>query len=351
MVTATETIGPVTVPGISRQEVVRVAKKLTQSITGGGSHLADAKKLHQWLIVPVEQELQQRQIVNLSFILDRGLRAIPLGTLHDGEQYLIERYSLGIMPTLSLTDTRYFDLKQAQVLAMGASKFEELKPLPAVPFELSLVAKTLWPGEIFLNEDFTRQNLMQARSEQPFEILHLATHAEFLANKRGTGTVERQGDKLKLNVGKRRDSYIQFSDGKLTLDEMPQLSLWRPQVRLLVLSACQTAWEEEKALLGFSGLAIQSGATAAVGSFWFVSDEGTMGLMAGFYEALRQAPTKSEAMQRAQVAMIQGKIRLEGNELVTPEGRYPLPPELQGSQVDLRHPYYWSAFTTIGNPW
>ena len=156
---------------------------------------------------------------------------------------------------------------------------------------------------------------------------------------------------MKLVVGKRRDSYIQFGDGKFTLDELPKLSLWHPQVKLLVLSACQTAWEEEKALLGFSGLAIQSGATAAMGSFWSVSDEGTMGLMTSFYEELRQVPIKSEALRRAQVAMLRGEIRLEGNELVTPGGRYPLPPELENSRADLRHPYYWSAFTTIGNPW
>jgi CHAT domain-containing protein len=29
-----------------------------------------------------------------------------------------------------------------------------------------------------------------------------------------------------------------------------------------------------------------------------------------------------------------------------------LPPELQPLQErDLSHPYYWAAFTTIGNPW
>ena len=156
---------------------------------------------------------------------------------------------------------------------------------------------------------------------------------------------------MKLVVGQRRDSYIQFGDGKLTLDELPGLSLWRPPVRLLVLSACQTAWEEEKALLGFSGLAIQSGATSAVGSFWSVSDEGTMGLMTSFYEALRSAPTKAKALQRAQVAMLRGEIYFENGELVMPQGRYPLPPALQEMRGQLRHPYYWSAFTTIGNPW
>ena len=353
VVTANSTLGPIAVPDAPRAKVLSTAQQLTQRTTRAYNrrYRKHAQQLHHWLIAPMEAALAETGIENVSFILDKGLRSIPLGALHDGEQFLIERYSVGIMPTLSLTDTRYFDLKQAQILAMGASEFTELPPLPAVPFELSLIAKTLWPGEIFLNENFTQQNLMQARSQEPFEILHLATHAAFLPDKGDTTMLTRQGDKMKLVVGKRRDSYIQFGDGKFTLDELPKLSLWHPQVKLLVLSACQTAWEEENALLGFSGLAIQSGATAAMGSFWSVSDEGTMGLMTSFYEELQQAPIKSEALRRAQVAMLRGEIRFEEGELVTPRGRYPLPPELENSRVDLRHPYYWSAFTTIGNPW
>jgi CHAT domain-containing protein len=71
--------------------------------------------------------------------MDTGLRAIPLGVLHDGKQFLIEKYSLGLIPSLNLTDTRYQSLKDAHVLAMGASEFVEEKPLPAVPVELSTI--------------------------------------------------------------------------------------------------------------------------------------------------------------------------------------------------------------------
>jgi len=50
--------------------------------------------------------------------------------------------------------------------------------------------------------------------------------------------------------------------------------------------------------------------------------------------------------------MLGGKVRLEAGKLITTGSRFPLPPELaQLGDRDLSHPYYWSAFTMIGNPW
>jgi CHAT domain-containing protein len=87
-------------------------------------------------------------------------------------------------------------------------------------------------------------------------------------------------------------------------------------------------------------------------SLWAVNDEGTLGLMSEFYQQLKAAPVKAEALRQAQLAMLKGEVRIEGSELVTSEGRLPLPPELArvGDQ-SLTHPFYWGAFTLIGNPW
>jgi CHAT domain-containing protein len=51
--------------------------------------------------------------------------------------------------------------------------------------------------------------------------------------------------------------------------------------------------------------------------------------------------------------MLRGEVRSEaGGRLITPSGNFPLPPELAdlGNRKFI-HPYYWSAFTMIGNPW
>jgi CHAT domain-containing protein len=232
-----------------------------------------------------------------------------------------------------LTDTRYTDIKNSQVLAMGASKFTDQTPLPAVPVELSAITTSLWQGKSFLNKDFTLDNLKSQRQQRPFGIIHLATHAFFQAGEPG-------------------NSYIQFWNSKLQLDQLRQLGWNDPPVELLVLSACKTGQGNEDVELGFAGLAVQAGVKTALASLWFVSDEGTMALMTNFYEQLKQSPIKAEALRRAQVAMLKGEIRLEDGKLVTPNRVLPLPPELErlGNQK-LSHPKFWAAFTMVGNPW
>ncbi|NER25584.1 MAG: CHAT domain-containing protein [Symploca sp. SIO1C2] len=322
--------------GITRKQVLYMTGLLQRSITNVREprrYLNPAQKLYQWLIAPIEANLQAQGIDNLVFIMDSGLRSLPMAALHDGNGFIVEKYSVGLMPSLSLTDTRYVNVQNLEVLGMGANTFTDQEPLPAVPLELELITSKLWSGKSYLNDDFTVDNLRKIRSSTPFGIIHLATHGQFLP-------------------GKLNNSYIQFGNKKLGLDQLGELGLNKPPVELLVLSACRTALGDEEAELGFAGLAVQAGVKSALGSLWYVSDEGTMGLMTSFYEQLKTAPIKAEAIRQAQLAMIKGEVRLEGGQLVTSNRSYPLFSELQQFEDrELSHPYYWSAFTMIGNPW
>jgi len=166
-----------------------------------------------------------------------------------------------------------------------------------------------------------------------YGIVHLATHGEFKA-------------------GKPSNSYIQFWQDQLSLDKLRQLGLNEPPTELLVLSACRSALGDTEAELGFAGLAVQAGVKSALGSLWYVSDAGTLALMTSFYEYLKRAPIKAEALRKAQLAMLKGEVKLQGGQLITPDGNIPLPPELvRLGDKNLTHPYYWSAFTMIGSPW
>ena len=125
-----------------------------------------------------------------------------------------------------------------------------------------------------------------------------------------------------------------------------------PIVELLTLSACRTALGDRRSELGFAGLAVQAGVKSALASLWYVSDQGTLGLMSEFYESLKQDPIKAIALQEAQIDMIQGKTRIENDQLITTFGAIPLPENLTESNItSLSHPYYWSGFTMIGSPW
>ncbi|MEQ9373490.1 MAG: CHAT domain-containing protein [Coleofasciculus chthonoplastes F3-SA18-01] len=326
------------IPTANAKELQQTLTEFRQTVTDSyrpKAYLAPAQQLYNWMIAPLESELEEQGIDTLIFSMGAGLRTIPMAALHDGNQFLVEKYSIGSIPSMSLTTTRYNTIKNAQVLAMGASKFEDLPPLPAVPNELQIITKELWSGQSFLNEEFTLNNLKQQR--QQFGIIHLATHADFRPNEPS-------------------HSYIQLWDEKLRLNQLRQMD-WHqsPQVELLVLSACRTAIGDRNAELGFAGLAVNAGVKSALASLWYVSDGSTLALMSEFYRQLSQPDVtiKAEALQRAQIAMLRGQVHLENGQLHgIGMGGIPLPPELKdrGNQ-DFSHPYYWAAFTMIGSPW
>lgn len=328
--------------GQTRDEVIEVAKKFTNQIRtpsqlNSHNYLANAQKLHQWLIAPIAEELANHNINMIIFSMDSGLRTVPIAALHDGQQFLVEKYSLGLIPSFTLTDTTYVGLNGSQVLAMGASEFPsnvDQTPLPAVPVELKSIVNNLWPGKSFLNQGFTLENLKQQSSKEKYKIIHLATHGEF-------------------HPGGADNSYIQFWDTKLRLNQLRQLRLYNTQVELLVLSACTTAVGDEEAELGFAGLAVQAGVKSALASLWYVSDTGTLALMTEFYQSLSNRPIKAEALRQAQLSMLRGEVHLQdGHLLRNSNKRLLLPRELaRGGRRDLSHPYYWAAFTMIGSPW
>ncbi len=326
------------VAGATRSRVLATTRRFINEVSDPRkvrtrSYLAPAQQLYRWLVAPIEPELQKQSITNLVYIAETGLRLIPLAALHDGNQFLAEKYSTGLMPSLNLTDTRYVPLKNAKVLAVGASNFRDLPPLPAVPTELALVSQELWQGRSLLNSAFTLENLKAARETEPYQIIHMATHGEFQS-------------------GRLSNSYIQLWDTQLRLDQIRQLGWNNPPVELLVLSACRTAIGSDDAELGFAGFAVQAGVKTAVASLWYVSDDGTLGLMSEFYRQLQTAPIKAEALRQAQVAMVRGDVKITGQQLQGTRGAIPLPSDLaiEGDRA-LAHPYYWAAFTMVGSPW
>jgi CHAT domain-containing protein len=289
-------------------------------------YLPAAQQLHQWLIQPIEADLKKQNIDTLIFCMGTGLRSMPLAALHDGKQFLVEKYNLALIPAFNLLDHRPSFLSGTQVLAMGATEFKTQKPLPAVELELSTITQDLWPGRSLLNEDFTLEKLQKERSKTPYGIIHLATHAN-------------------ISAQSAEDSYLQFWDQAFPLSQMRNLNLRIPVVQLLILSACRTALGNPQAELGFAGLSVQSGAKATIASLWSVSDGGSMVLMTDFYRQLKTADIKAEALRNSQIALLRGKVNLKTQYSLLPPALVPL------KDADLSHPYYWAAFTLVGNPW
>ncbi|NEO87600.1 MAG: CHAT domain-containing protein [Spirulina sp. SIO3F2] len=295
--------------------------------------LSSAQQLHQWMVEPLRPEFEEKGIRNILFGLDDGLRMLPIAALHDGEQFLIEQYQTTLIPSFTLTPTHRSQLQDASVLALGISAFEDLAPLPAVPVELASIKRRFPNGTSLRNAQATLDNFQQQLQAQATQIVHLATHGNF-------------------QPGQAENSYIQFWDNQLDLKQIETVAWADAAVELLVLSACQTALGDTAMEYGFAGLAVQAQVGAAVAGLWGANDTATLALMSEFYRQLSLGQPKGEALRQAQLALLNGIVRLEDKQLAGISDNTALPSELQelGDRT-FWHPYYWSAFTLIGNPW
>ena len=260
---------------------------------------------------------QLKGVQNLIIVAGKDLRGIPFSALYDGKEYLVEKYRISIVPSLSLSNFGESNPPSAiasnQILAVGASefpKFPKLNPLSNVPNELKLVTQG---GKYYLNSDLSIDNIVKIRQQFKQSVLHIATHAIIEPQQIDQAGIYFGNEKLPLQV----DTF-----NKLQLGANPNNKV--PPLALLVLSACQSAVDSPKAELGFAGLARSAGVSTVVASLWNVADASTPALMNKFYEQLRAGSLKSEALQKAQISLLRGD--------------------------KFSHPFYWATFTLVGNP-
>lgn len=328
--------------GTNRADIIKTADDLREEISKKRpNYRQPGKKLYNWIISPLEQEFETLGIDNLVFIMDEKLRSVPLAAMYNEEtrRFVVEDYSIGLMPSLSLTDLSYTDIRESGILARGSETFPTVpnfKPLPGAATEIEILQALEWKGDFGIDESFTRENIIESRRESPYGIVHLATHADFLENDFS-------------------NSFIQSWNEKIIIDDIRRLNFDAPPLELLVLSACNTALGNADAELGFAGLAAKAGVKSALASLWFVSDQGTLSLISDFYSQLKHSEdpsTKSDALRRTQIKMIEGKIGIKNGKLQLTDRAFDIPPELAANgAADLSHPYYWAGFTVVGNPW
>ena len=306
---------------ISRAEVNSKVETMLQALTFPQkrifieNYLEPAAEIYQWLIYPAEELLRDNKIKTLVFVLEGRLRSIPLASLYDGQEYVIENYNVAIAPSLELIDPKPLARKKLEVLGMGITESRQgFPPLPNVRQELKDIQAQA-SSEILLNESFTENEANTEVADTPYQVIHIATHGEFSSN------VE--------------DTFILTWDDRINVEELRSMiksgvQQTRP-VELLVLSACRTATGDERATLGLAGVAVRAGARSTIASLWYVSDEATAVLMKNLYEQLVDPEiTKAEALRRAQQKILRDAQTEEVN-------------------LEFDHPYFWSTFVLIGN--
>lgn len=273
---------------------------------------APSQKIYNWLLRPLEKDfLAQKNLKTLVFVLDGPLKNIPMATLHDGKQYLIEKYRVSLTPGLKLLSPQKDSPSLTKTLFAGISENSEklgFTPLTYVKQELKAIQSQV-PSSILLNEAFTPDALEKSLTYQSFPIVHLATHGRFSSQL--------------------QDTFIATWNELLDINELANLlkssnPTGDQGVDLLVLSACETATGDERAALGLAGMAVRSGARSTIATLWSVNDQATSKLMGELYKQLAsQKVTKSEALRQAQLALLGDKW--------------------------YRHPFYWAPYILVGD--
>lgn len=310
----------------NKANIIENIAQFRQSILDGFLTLGDydtslSETLYSQIIRPFETDLQEYDIKNLVFIQDSPFRPIPMAALHDGKQFLIEKYAVSTTPSLSLTFLQKRTLSDNKTLILGVTEESQIDgqifpSLDNIPLEIATISQQFPNHQLLVNQQFNPQTLTQTLDNADYSIIHIATHAQF-------GTIP---DDTFLVAGNNDKIALKSLENTLRLLESGSNS-----VELLTLTACETAEGDERSALGLAGVAIQAGVQSAIASLWPVSDQSTLQLILAFYDNLiNSGVNKAEALREAQIQLIQAQSNPDINN-------------------QYSHPVYWSSFILIGN--
>ena len=258
------------------------------------STLRHAKDLYDALLGPVRQRLRGSHLL----IVPHGnLHSLPFQALFDGNQYLIDSFSISYAPSATvfqLCHTRPTN-RSGGALVLGIPD----AAAPVVLDEVRTVAATIPQSELVVGEAATA-NLLRHKGEK-CRLIHIATHGYF-----------RQDNPM--------FSGVRLGDGILSLYDLYQMNL---PAELITLSGCATGLSviaDGDELLGLARGLIHAGAQSALLTLWDVQDQSTAELMASFYGHFSRGKEKSEALRLAMLEL---------------RDRHP-------------HPYYWAPMVLVG---
>ena len=257
-----------------------------------------SKQVYDWLLRPAEEKLGKSNVKTLVFVLDGYLRNIPMPALYDGREYLVQKYATALAPGLTLLPPKLTKNIHLKALAGGISQQLSGLPyfpnvvfssLPNVRIELAQIKSELTTTAL-LDQEFNIKALQKRINSNPFSVVHFATHGQFSS----------QADQ----------TFILAWDGPIFVNALNTLLQSRDTttlspIELLVLSACETAAGDNRAILGLAGVAVRAGARSTLATLWSVKDDSTAILMNHFYHNLVDSHlTKAEALRQAQLALL-----------------------------------------------
>lgn len=296
-----------------------------------------AREFHDLLIKPVQSQLRGVQTLRVS--LDGALRYLPVAALHDGDRYLVQRFSvlmddgIGAGTTMppAVTEPVRDGATPLRLAAFGrVAPDREHTALPGVRAELQVLSSlnrgrhpSQTTDRVFEDQAFTAQALHDTLAQAP-RLVHIASH-------------------FHLAAAEEESSYLLLGDGqRLPLARMAQMP-WH-HVHLVLLSACDSAVGDApqpgREFNGLAGVLRQAGARNVLASLWPIADASTASFMREFYRPMIK-PKLPDA-------------RSTGGGRAGPSGPLPDVKWLTQAQrrwlirhagSSLAHPYHWAAFS------
>jgi CHAT domain-containing protein len=261
------------------------------------------RSLYDRLIRPLAGEIHGTKLT----ISPHGvLHYLPFVALSDGDQYLLDRYSVRLTPSAGTLVYIKTDrpTKAGKLLALGNPDLGNARfDLPNAQIEAVNVAALFPESRALVRADASKTAIRQLGNG--FSILHFATHGKFNAD-------DPLSSGLYLAKGNEPDGVLTVSD----------LYTLRWDADLITLSACETGLGKVASgddVIGLTRGFLYAGARSIVASLWEVDDAATEQLMVSFYRDL-ETHDKREALRLAQI-----------------ETRKTYP-----------NPMYWAAFQIVG---
>lgn len=264
----------------------------------------DGRQLYDWLIRPLEQDLRGHSV--LAIVPSGNLYYLPFSCLirsmgPKGPEFVAQRWQ-------SVELVKAADLRELQRQALPARSglLALANPdgsLPGAEREVRQIARFFPKAQLHLGKQARAQLLAPLPAGTAY--LHLATHGV-------------------LDARQPVESYLLLAGSRLRLSDIYGLSL--KKVRLVTLSACQTALQASSAGSEVTSLAqafSTAGGQAVLASLWSVSDDGTERLMSALYPRLAKGMSVSRSLQQAQLEVM--------------------------AQPGFQHPFYWAAFSLFGD--
>ncbi len=256
--------------------------------------LRHSQKIYDTLLRPMKRLFNGKR---LTFVAANLLHYLPFQALHDGKQFLTERFEISFAPSAAVLQNSLNKDFTAPKNALLVGVADKITPL--IKTEIEMLGELFESSVKLIDKKATLKNLRQ--NLEAADVLHLACHGTF-------------------RLDNPAFSSLALFNENLTAGDAQKLNL---NNKFVALSACETGLNKivsGEELIGLTRGFLAAGASSLLLSLWTVNDESTLRLMKNFYREMRGGNNPSKSLQLAQIQLLK----------------------------ENSHPYFWSPFVLIG---